>query len=207
MAGLACNRQTAPFDDRDRALLTTFGRHVVAQLGSTTERSGLRTAFDVRGWRTLLVDDDGTAMSDHDEVSNDDRAPVAERVADLVREARSLGPDRMVVPTDPEELVLPLGRYAAFLVPSDIPPHLLFLRPLEFDGPVVGDVTSLRFLGLTEREAEVAARLATGATNQQIGSELGISVGTVKKHLQRVFTALRVETRAAAAAVVVRRHD
>jgi DNA-binding CsgD family transcriptional regulator len=63
---------------------------------------------------------------------------------------------------------------------------------------------ALLALGLTQREAQVAARLATGATNRQIGDDLGITVGTVKKHLQRVFAALRVETRAAAATQVVR---
>lgn len=204
VAGLACNRRSVPFDDRDRALLTTFGRHVVLQLASTTERSGLRAAFDVRGWRSIPVDDDGALVASRDEFSVDDRRELAARVAQLVRDARVAEGEGPLVPGDPEELVLPSGPFAAFLVPSSIPPHLLFLRPLDSGVQNPADVTPLLALGLTTREAQVAARLATGATNRQIGDALGITVGTVKKHLQRVFAVLHVETRAAAATRMVR---
>lgn len=36
---------------------------------------------------------------------------------------------------------------------------------------------------LTQREAAVALRVARGATNRQIAQELGISLATVKRHL------------------------
>ncbi len=49
----------------------------------------------------------------------------------------------------------------------------------------------------------MATRLVPGWTNQQIAMELGITVGTVKKHLQRVFDIFGVRTRGAAAATVV----
>lgn len=50
---------------------------------------------------------------------------------------------------------------------------------------------------LTEREAEVVGCALRGWDNQLIAEELGCSVGTVKKHLQRVFDKLGVDSRAA----------
>ncbi len=54
-------------------------------------------------------------------------------------------------------------------------------------------------LGLTEREAEVLYWVAQGKTNPEIALILGTALKTVKKHLQRVFEKLGVETRTAAA--------
>ncbi len=53
---------------------------------------------------------------------------------------------------------------------------------------------------LSEREQEVLALLIQGQTNRQIAEALTITVNTVKKHLQSIFTKLNVETRAAAVA-------
>jgi DNA-binding NarL/FixJ family response regulator len=50
---------------------------------------------------------------------------------------------------------------------------------------------------LTEREVEVVACVLRGWDNQLIADELGCSLGTVKKHLQRVFDKLGVDSRAA----------
>ena len=54
-------------------------------------------------------------------------------------------------------------------------------------------------LGLTEREAEVLYWVAQGKTSPEIALILGMALKTVKKHLQRVFEKLGVETRTAAA--------
>ena len=54
---------------------------------------------------------------------------------------------------------------------------------------------------LTLREAEVLYWVAKGKTNRDIGDILGSSPATVKKHLERVYVKLGVETRTAAAAV------
>lgn len=53
-------------------------------------------------------------------------------------------------------------------------------------------------LGLTPRVAEVLLWVAQGKTNADIGTILGISESTVKKHLLEVFEKLGVETRSAA---------
>jgi DNA-binding NarL/FixJ family response regulator len=53
-------------------------------------------------------------------------------------------------------------------------------------------------LGLTPRAAEVLLWVAQGKTNSDIGTILGISESTVKKHLLEIFGKLGVETRSAA---------
>ncbi len=57
----------------------------------------------------------------------------------------------------------------------------------------------LNALGLTEREAEVLYWVAQGKTSPEIAIILGSALKTVKKHLQRVYGKLGVETRTAAA--------
>ena len=66
------------------------------------------------------------------------------------------------------------------------------------------EATMLAF-GLTLRESEVLYWVAKGKTNRDIGDILGSSPATVKKHLERVFDKLGVETRTAAAAVAMQR--
>jgi CheY-like chemotaxis protein/DNA-binding CsgD family transcriptional regulator len=58
---------------------------------------------------------------------------------------------------------------------------------------------------LTLREAEVLYWVARGKTNRDIGDILGSSPATVKKHLERVYVKLGVETRTAAASTVAAR--
>jgi DNA-binding CsgD family transcriptional regulator len=51
-------------------------------------------------------------------------------------------------------------------------------------------------VGLTAREREVVACLASGATDHQIGRRLGISGRTVGKHLENVYRKLDLPGRA-----------
>ncbi|HXD06493.1 MAG TPA: response regulator transcription factor [Burkholderiaceae bacterium] len=58
---------------------------------------------------------------------------------------------------------------------------------------------------LTAREAEVLYWVAKGKTNRDSGEILGMSPRTVNKHLEHVFEKLGVETRTAAASLVMSR--
>jgi DNA-binding CsgD family transcriptional regulator len=53
--------------------------------------------------------------------------------------------------------------------------------------------------GLTDREVEIISWITTGRSNQRIADALGISEGTVKKHLERAYRKLGVHTRSDAA--------
>ena len=63
----------------------------------------------------------------------------------------------------------------------------------------------MQTLKLTLRESEVLYWVVQGKTNRDIGDILGSSPATVKKHLERVYEKLGVETRTAAAAMAMQR--
>jgi DNA-binding CsgD family transcriptional regulator len=60
---------------------------------------------------------------------------------------------------------------------------------------------------LTARQAEILALVADGLTNDEIGEALRLSRHTVRRHLEHVFLALNVRSRAQAVARVVRGFD
>lgn len=74
----------------------------------------------------------------------------------------------------------------------------------EVSGTAVIEAMSLS-LKLTAREAEVLYWVVKGKTNKDIGEILGSSPATAKKHLERVYVKLGVETRTAAAGVAIKR--
>lgn len=57
---------------------------------------------------------------------------------------------------------------------------------------------------LSPREIEVLQGVVGGKTNQEIGYDLGISDKTVEKHLDAIFTKLKVASRVEAAVMAVR---
>jgi len=57
---------------------------------------------------------------------------------------------------------------------------------------------AIRSLGLTERECEILAQLASGQSNKELARTLGISPNTVKTHVARVYEKLEVGKRVAA---------
>jgi DNA-binding NarL/FixJ family response regulator len=58
---------------------------------------------------------------------------------------------------------------------------------------------------LSQREIDVLKLIADGKSNKEIGSALFISEGTVKSHLKRIFTKMRVISRTEAVANATRR--
>ena len=53
---------------------------------------------------------------------------------------------------------------------------------------------------LTRRQRELLALVAEGYTNAQVGRRLGVSEGTVRRHLENIYTRLQVSSRTAAVA-------
>ncbi|MBK7006973.1 MAG: response regulator transcription factor [Burkholderiales bacterium] len=74
----------------------------------------------------------------------------------------------------------------------------------EVSDTAVIEAMSLSFK-LTAKEAEVLYWVVKGKTNKDIGDILGSSPMTVKKHLERIFVKLGVETRTAAAGMAMTR--
>jgi DNA-binding CsgD family transcriptional regulator len=60
---------------------------------------------------------------------------------------------------------------------------------------------------LTSRQLEILEQVASGATNAEVGSVLGVASTTVKKHLEKIYERLDVHTRTAASAMFLSRRD
>jgi two-component system nitrate/nitrite response regulator NarL len=76
---------------------------------------------------------------------------------------------------------------------SDRPPN--GARPARHAGGARG-----RTGGLSQRERQVLDQVRLGRTNREIAARLGVSIGTVNKHVHAVLTVLKVRNRTQAAA-------
>jgi DNA-binding CsgD family transcriptional regulator len=70
--------------------------------------------------------------------------------------------------------------------------HLLICTEQSLD---FSPVDRFQSIGLSKREAEVLGLVAAGKTNPQISQQLAISVKTVKKHLEHIFSKLNATSR------------
>jgi DNA-binding CsgD family transcriptional regulator len=77
--------------------------------------------------------------------------------------------------------------------------YLLILAEEE----VLSVLTALELLGLTQREAEILSGLIRGQSNQEIATELEISLGTVRKHLEHIYEKLGVQRRTEAISIAL----
>ncbi|MBX9730344.1 MAG: response regulator transcription factor [Sphingomonas sp.] len=69
------------------------------------------------------------------------------------------------------------------------------LTPRTIAGPFQRNAAAIRALGLTPRECEILALLASGQSNKELARSLGISPNTVKTHVARVYEKLAVTRR------------
>jgi DNA-binding CsgD family transcriptional regulator len=69
------------------------------------------------------------------------------------------------------------------------------LTPRPAAGPFVRNEAAIRSLGLSPRECEILALLASGQSNKALARRLGISPNTIKTHVARVYEKLEVANR------------
>jgi two-component system response regulator NreC len=60
---------------------------------------------------------------------------------------------------------------------------------------------------LSSRQIEILKLWGESYTNQEIADRLFVSINTIKKHAQNIFTKLKVDSRAAAVAVALKSND
>ena len=118
-------------------------------------------------------------------------------------------PDAQQRQVEPPQLVIEQGRQRLTLRLHQQTGHddegdewLVIMR--EASDTAVIEAMSLS-LKLTPREAQVLYWVVKGKTNRDIGEIIGSSPATAKKHLERVYVKLGVETRTAAAGVAIKR--
>lgn len=159
------------------------------------------TVLSALGWVAVSLADDGTVLS------ADDHAEERGALAGLPLGAgdslsatelwAQLGPhlQRSLIPVPPaHDPVIhtgadPLGRAWLLEIPPLGPAQLY----LDLPALVIEELAAL-----TPRQRDIARLLADGLTNKQIAARLGLSTGTVRTHIQRMFQTLGVHTRAAA---------
>jgi len=201
---------------RPHELLARTAMH----LAGARERRQTRNALDAFGYATMTVRPSDGKLMWQTALSRELLArycplhpPYASRTAPQVQEwlqacMRALGrgetPRNLTLHQDKgARLVLRLhqqtGDQASDNAPADLldaDDWLIVMR--EMSDHAVMQAMSAAFT-LTAREAEVLYWVVKGKTNKDIGDILGSSPMTVKKHLERVFVKLGVETRTAAA--------
>ena len=120
--------------------------------------------------------------------------------------ALQIEPPRLAIEMGPRRLTFRLhqqtGDGEVALAGSGEGDWLIVMR--ETSEEAVIEAMSLSFK-LTAREAEVLYWLVKGKINRDIGEILGASPATVKKHLERIYVKLGVETRTAAAGMAMSR--
>lgn len=95
-----------------------------------------------------------------------------------------------------------------------IPPNALEMRPETKNGTTSQDEeskgqptprhTATSNLPLTARQVEVLDLIAKGKSNKEIGNELGLTAGTIKMHLSRIYKTLNAKSRTDALAKYAR---
>jgi DNA-binding CsgD family transcriptional regulator len=202
VVGFSLHRKRKDFSERDRALLDLLEPHLAQAYEQALLRStvgALEAAWPGSQPGVVVLDHDMAALwTSPDVCSMLDRhfGPVPAGVLPRrLEDWLAAGcPGALVTTTDGRRLrVDPLGDRPAALLLTERP-----VRPSH---------ASLRRLGLSRREAEVLSLVAEGKANAEIAGTLGVSGGTVKRHLEHVYEKLGVHTRTAAAAAAWAEHD
>jgi DNA-binding CsgD family transcriptional regulator len=204
--GIALNRAEMDFTDEEVALLDSLRPHLVQAYRNAQLITEHRHALDrVAG----ALEQEGRAFH-----------IVGESLAGPARVllARHYGLPPVGLPTpvqewmeheqasfassEPDRLRQPMislrdgRRLTVRFVPGGYGPDLIWLVERVSEP----DASPLQRLGLSEREAEILWHLTKGSSTSEIARQLGISTGTVKKHLEHVYRKLGVSSATAAVA-------
>jgi DNA-binding CsgD family transcriptional regulator len=210
--GIAVNRGREGFSEDDRRLLALLRPHLVHAYQAVQVRADttlLGRVLAEHGWAVVLVDSDGRVVrSDPGTVASAARygldvaegarldAGPLDRIRGIIRD---YDPATPAAASPPIPVLGAAGALTAVVVPSTVGPHVVLLR-------AQSPLASLRAMGLTQRQAEVALGLAAGESSHEIAARLGISPATARKHLESIFSRLGVKHRAAAVARIAALH-
>jgi DNA-binding CsgD family transcriptional regulator len=110
--------------------------------------------------------------------------------------------------TDPYPALLPLRIQQSerqltirFTIDQPNQSYLLLLAEEQLLSPLA----ALELLGLSRREAEALLGVVQGQDNPAIAQTLGISVGTVRKHIENIYRKLDVQSRSEAVSLVIQK--
>ncbi|HYI45078.1 MAG TPA: LuxR C-terminal-related transcriptional regulator [Actinomycetota bacterium] len=206
--GIAFNR-SKNFTERDREILDLVAPHLMHQYRNAIERSRLtaaiQTAFATYPRGVILFELDGSVGL----VTN----KAQQYLADFFGDSGSRLPDELdhwlelrrmpqVEDLDTNPIFYKkVGEKSlrATHLPSESLDHpemlVIDVRPREIDAQ------ALLRLGLTPRQIEVLHAVSRGSSNRDIAERMDVSMATVKKHLEEIYSRLGVSSRAEAVAI------
>jgi CheY-like chemotaxis protein/DNA-binding CsgD family transcriptional regulator len=197
---------------KPKEVLARMGVH----LAGAREKRQARNALDAFGYATITVRaSDGrlmwqTALAR--QLLENYFGPPAAHVPEVVRTwlqrqlpvlETQVEPPRLAIEQGARRLTFRLHKQTGDSGPSDSGGDWLIVMREVSDAAIIESM-SLSFK-LTAREAEVLYWVVKGKINRDIADIVGASPATVKKHLERVFAKLGVETRTAAAGMAMNR--
>jgi HD-GYP domain-containing protein (c-di-GMP phosphodiesterase class II) len=146
------------------------------------------------------------AVAAHHERLDGRGYPAGASAAQIGLEARILaGADRFDALTHdtPDGAAIPAERAAEALVAEAgmaLAPDVVeaLLSSLDLPSAVPQAARQRELAGLTAREVEVLRLVALGGTRKQVAAELVVSEGTVKSHLEHIYSKINVSNRAGA---------
>jgi DNA-binding CsgD family transcriptional regulator len=207
--GITASRGGADFDERDLQLFNALRPFLAATLQNISERARIAAtlaalAVASSAPEAILLTDRLGVIEAADERSERwlaiRRTTQPQLIAELegfLRSSSAGGSRDLRAASVRNELLLEdqsgrlLARYVAGA--EDQPSALLVERAAR--APTREQLVAL---GLTARQSEVLLLARTGASNTEIGMQLGVSVRTVAHHLEHIYGRLGVTTRTAA---------
>lgn len=212
LINLAFNRHKRDISDEEHAVLTLLRPHLALAHRNANHTShimrnlsGLTTAVTALGAAAVHVDQHGRIlwMSDNAEelllaycqTTSAKHLPPMIREWFRVQTAAWVDHAAHLAASQPLTLTHRQGTLTVRLLPDETEWWVLFQERRE-----EVNQSELEEAGLTAREAEVLRWVAQGKTNIETAIILGTKPATVKKHLERIYVKLRVETRTAAVA-------
>jgi DNA-binding NarL/FixJ family response regulator len=204
--GIAMNRSRRGFSTRDHTILDVLRphlaqawRHVHARGRSQELLDALEQGLETVGGAVVVLDSAarvghaGGPARDLMEAYFGDR----DRIPVQLTEWIATGPGARPLVVDGAR-----GRLVVRLLDTAVPDRqpVLLLEELRRLAPTAA---ALRALGLSAREAEIMRLAAMGRENADIADDLGVALGTVRKHFERIYEKLGVHSRAAAIARVL----
>lgn len=208
IVGIALNRSTRDFDERELELLERVRALVVSAYRNLYDRARLdailraQAGAGVAPRAVLMVEPSGlpSPVDDRSERLLGELAGAPEAIDALRAWARLQRHCRLAPERTPPQLDLAgCGLTARYL---HSPPGCLDTIAIHSLAGVRPE--ALRALGLTRRQAEVLHLLWRGAANTEIAAALSISEHTVRHHLEDIYRRLGVRSRAGAAHAATR---
>lgn len=214
VVGIAPNRSSKDFSERDRLLLNLLSPHLmqayrnaelVTQMRQKLELvSQLIAVLDVgvivltKETRTKLMTRRACQwLTEYFGRRSVRRNSLPEELRRWIAHQKALLNDQAHVPLPLKPLVKEheAKRLVIRLI-SDVDRSVLLLEEQQ----AILQPTAIENLGLTPRETEVLTWVAKGKSNAEIGTILGLSTRTIQKHLEHIYQKIGVESRTAAAA-------